>query len=91
MAHNRTVTFNTNSEVLTQKIEGLLLYINVAKQRILQDAEYPGNNDDICSIDEARHLVIALHSLFTVEPSDITPQDASFELTEFMGTIPVPE
>ncbi len=89
MAHNRTVSFNTNSEVLAKKVASLLLYINVAKERILQDSEYPEPNDTICSIDDAKHLLVALNNLFSVEPSEITPADASFDLLEFSSTVPV--
>lgn len=87
MAHNRTVSFNTNSEVLGKKISSLLFYVDIAKERIIQDSEYPATNDIVCSIDEARHLLLALNNLFTVEPSEVTPADSSFDLLEFSDTV----
>lgn len=88
MAHNRTVSFNTNSEVLSKKISSLLFYFDIAKERIIQDSEYPTSNEIVCSIDEARHLLVALNNLFTVEPSEVTPADSSFDLLEFSDTVP---
>jgi hypothetical protein len=88
MAHNRTVSFNTNSEVLSKKISSLLFYVDIAKERIIQDSEYPTSNEIVCSIDEARHLLVALNNLFTVEPSEVTPADSSFDLLEFSDTVP---
>lgn len=88
MAHNRTVSFNTNSEILGKKVASLLFYINVARERIIQDEEYPTSNEIICPINEARHLLVALNNLFTVEPSETTPADSSYGLLEFSDTIP---
>lgn len=87
MAHNRIVSFNTNSEILAKKISSLLFYVDIAKERIIQDSEYPTTNEIICSIDEARHLLLAINNLFTVEPSEVTPADSSFDLLEFSDTV----
>lgn len=89
MAHNRTVSFNTNSEVLSKKISSLLFYVDIARERIIQDSEYPATNEMVCTIDEARHLLVALNNLCTVEPSEVTPADSSFDLLEFSDTVPL--
>lgn len=94
--YNRTVTFNTNSEDITKATSSLLFYLNVAKDRILADSEYPSTNEIIMPFDEARALLAAMYSLLTLPGSDAIPEDGQFSLEEFYRNtkgivIPSPE
>ena len=81
--YNRTVTFNTNSEDITKAASSLLFYLNVAKDRVLADSEYPATNEIIMSFDEARSLVSAIFNLSTLPNSEAIPEDGQFSLEEF--------
>ena len=81
--YNRTVTFNTNSEDVGKAVSSLLFYLNIAKQRILADSEYPTSNEDIMSFDEAKALLSAVFNLFTLPDSETIPEDGNFSLEEF--------
>jgi len=81
--YNRTVTFNTNSEDITKATSSLLFYLNVAKDRILADSEYPATNEIIMPFDEARALLAAIYSLCSLPNSDAIPEDGQFSLEEF--------
>jgi len=81
--YNRTVSFNTNSEDITKAANSLLFYLNVAKDRILADSEYPASSEFIMSFDEARSLIAAIHSLCTLPNSDALPEDGEVSLEAF--------
>ena len=81
--YNRTVSFNTNSEDLVKAVNSLLFYLNVAKDRILEDSEYPATNEIIMPFDEARALLAAMYSLSTLPDSEAVPTDSQFSLEEF--------
>lgn len=81
--YNRTVSFNTNSEDLVKAVNSLLFYLNVAKDRILEDSEYPATNEIIMPFDEARALLAAMYSLSTLPDSEAVPMDSQFSLEEF--------
>ena len=81
--YNRTVTFNTNSEDVVKAVNSLLFYLNVAKDRILADSEYPATNEIIMPFDEARALLAAIYSLSSLPDSDAIPEDGQFSLEEF--------
>lgn len=80
--YNRTVTFNTNSEDIVKAVNSLLFYLNVAKDRILTDSEYPATNEIIMPFDEARALLAAIYSLSSLPDSETLPEDGNFSLEE---------
>lgn len=81
--YNRTVTFNTNSEDVVKAVNSLLFYLNIAKERILSDSEYPTSNEIIMPFHEARALLAAVYSLSTLPDSEAVPEDGNFSLEEF--------
>ena len=83
MAHSRIVTINTSSTVLEKRVLSLLFYLNIAQERILTDADYPSDFDDVCSLDEVKDLVSALNYLFVADTS-AQPADAEIDFNEFV-------
>ena len=81
--YNRAVTFNTNSEDIVKAVNSLLFYLNVAKDRILADSEYPTSDEIIMPFDEARALLAAIYSLSTLPDSEALPEDGEFSLEAF--------
>ena len=81
--YNRTVNFNTNSEEIVKAASSLLFYLDVAKDRILADSEYPTTNEIIMPFAEARSLITAIFNLSTLPNSDALPEDGQFSLEEF--------
>lgn len=83
MAHSRIVTINTSAAVLEKRVLSLLFYLNIAQERILTDADYPSDFDDICSLGEAKDLVSALNYLFVADTT-AQPEDAEIDFNEFV-------
>jgi len=81
--YNRTVTFNTNSEEIVKAVTSLLFYLDVVKDRILADSEYPTTHEIIMPFAEARSLVSAIFNLSTLPSSEALPEDSQFSLEEF--------
>lgn len=80
--YNRTVTFNTNSEDLVKAINSCLFYLNVSRDRILTDSEYPTSHEIIMSFNEARALLVAMYHLSTLPNSEKYPEDSECSLEE---------
>jgi|688.fasta_scaffold871493_2 hypothetical protein len=83
MAHNRTVTFNTDSADIEKRVNSVLFYLNIAHDRILQDTEYPASNEEICTLAEAKQLIHAMMTTFTT-PADDLAEDETFDLNVYI-------
>lgn len=77
MAHNRTIILNTSSERLEKKVNTLLLFLNIAEQRLLEVAEIQSNTNS--TFDEARDLVKAIQYLFLENTTD-EEETGSFDI-----------
>ncbi len=80
--YNRTVTFNTNSEDLVKAVNSLLFYLNVSKERVLTDSEYPTSHEIIMPFQEARALLVAMYHLSTFPDSEHYPEDSQCSLEQ---------
>jgi hypothetical protein len=83
MAHNRTVTFNTDSADIEKRVASVLFYLDIAHDRILQDNEYPASNEVISTLAEAKQLIFAMNTTFTSSADDL-PEDETYDLNEYI-------
>ena len=83
MAHNRTVTFNSDAADIEKMVSSVLFYLDIAHDRILQDNEYPASNEVICTLAEAKQLIFAMNTTFTTSAEDL-PADATYDLNEYV-------